>query len=116
VPKIVINNAINYSLTAIGNLVISNHNSFRVVFEKKLLPCILFENIFFYFSIRNGQPGETSTVPIVSALLDAADDGQPVPESVLDRFIRFCRTHYGVQRTDRHAYHGTSMTIPCRVM
>jgi len=51
-----------------------------------------------------------------SSPLDAADDGQPVLESVLDRFIRFCRTHYGVHSTDRHAYHGTSMTVPCRVM
>ena len=58
VPKIVINNAIHYSFTAIGNLVISNHNSFRVVFEKNCFRVFYLKIYFFYFSIRNGQPGK----------------------------------------------------------
>ena len=33
-PKIIINNTINSFLTAISILVISNHNSFRVLFDK----------------------------------------------------------------------------------
>ena len=43
VPKIIINNTINLFLAAISILVISNHNSFRVLFVTKSLPCILFE-------------------------------------------------------------------------
>ena len=34
VPKIIINNTINLFLTAISILLISNHNSFRVLFDK----------------------------------------------------------------------------------
>ena len=38
-------------------MVISNHNSFRVLFDK-LLPYILCEHIYLYFSSGNGQPRE----------------------------------------------------------
>ena len=34
VPKIIINNTINLFLTAISILLISNHNNFRVLFDK----------------------------------------------------------------------------------
>ena len=48
VPKIIINDTISlFLLTAISILVISNHNSFRVLFDK-MLPYILFENIFMF--------------------------------------------------------------------
>jgi len=41
VPKIVINDTVNFfSKTAISGLVISNHNSFRVLFDK-IVPYIL---------------------------------------------------------------------------
>jgi len=43
VPKIIVNDTIKFfSQTAISTLVGSNHNSFRVLFDKLLL-CILFE-------------------------------------------------------------------------
>jgi len=58
-PKIIINDTINLVFkTAISILVISNHNSFRVLFKIKLLPYILLKNIFQYFRIGNGQPRE----------------------------------------------------------
>jgi len=58
VPKITINNTINLLLiTAISILVISNHNSFRVLFDK-IDSVILFVN-----NVSTG----TSTVPILSA-------------------------------------------------
>ena len=48
VPKIIIINNTIIFLTAISILAISNHNSFRVLFEK-LLPYILFERKMFIF-------------------------------------------------------------------
>ena len=53
VPKIITNNTINVFLTAVSILLISNHNTFRVVFDK-VASVILFEKIYLYFS--NGQP------------------------------------------------------------
>ena len=55
VPKIITNNTINLFLTAVSILLISNHNTFRVVFDK-VASVILFEKIYLYFSIGNGQP------------------------------------------------------------
>ena len=56
VPKIIINNTINLFLkTTISILLMSNRNSFSLI---KLLPYILFEKIYLYFSIENGQPRE----------------------------------------------------------
>jgi len=52
-PKIVINDTINLFLTAVGILVTSNHNNFRVVFDK-LLPYISREK----YITGNGQPRE----------------------------------------------------------
>jgi len=46
-------------------LVISNHNSFRVLFHK-IAYVYFIRKIYLYFSIGNGQP-MTSTVPIESA-------------------------------------------------
>jgi len=65
VPKIIINDTINIVLkTAISISVISNHNSFRVLFERN---CFRFEKkVYLYFSIGNGQPMQgTGTVPTV---------------------------------------------------
>ena len=42
--------------TAISILVISNHNSFRVLFEKKLLPYILFEKYIYIFGLEMASP------------------------------------------------------------
>jgi len=46
-----------YFLTAINCLVISNHNSFQVVFDKIASVYIIGE-IYLYFSTGNGQPRE----------------------------------------------------------
>jgi len=62
VPKIIINDTINLFLTAVGILVTSNHNSFRVVFDK-LLPNIFYVKIYYWKWPAEG----TSTVPVVSA-------------------------------------------------
>ena len=49
--------------TAISILVISNHNSFRVLFDK-IASVYFIWKMYLYFSIGNGQPQGTSTVPI----------------------------------------------------
>jgi len=65
VPKIAINNAIKiYFLNAVSILVVSNHNSFRVLFDK-IASAHFISKIYLYFSIGNGR--RTSKVPIVSA-------------------------------------------------
>jgi len=58
VPKIIINNnTINFLYTAFSILVISNHNSFRVLFDK--IASVYFNSkIYLHFSIGNGQPVE----------------------------------------------------------
>ena len=45
-----------FFLTAIGILVISNHNNFRVLFDKTAF--VYFIWIYWYFSTGNGQPRE----------------------------------------------------------
>ena len=54
-PKIITDDTINLFLTAISILVISNHDSFRVLFDN-LHPYVF--KIYLYFSIGNGQPRE----------------------------------------------------------
>jgi len=55
VPKIIINDTINLFFTAVGILVTSNHNSFRVVFDK-LLPNIFYvKNILLEMASRGNQ-------------------------------------------------------------
>jgi len=70
VPKIIffkINNIIHLFLkTAVGILVISNNDSFRVLFDE-IASVYFVLNVYLYFSIGNGQLRETSTVPTVSA-------------------------------------------------
>jgi len=66
VPKIIINNTINLFLTEISILVISNHNSFRVQFDK-IASYVLFEKYICILALKMASPG-TSTVPVVSAL------------------------------------------------
>ena len=57
VPKIILNNTTNLFLTAITISVISNHNSFRVLFDE--IACVYFIwKIYLYFSIGNGQRRE----------------------------------------------------------
>jgi len=71
VPKIIINNTRNsFRKTAIGILLISNHNSFRVLFDKKkLLPYVLFRKYrpIYILALEFMASRGTSTVPIVSA-------------------------------------------------
>ena len=52
--------------TAISILLMSNHNSFRVLFEKKLLPYILFQKYIYILASEMASPGK-GTVPVVSA-------------------------------------------------
>ena len=55
-PKIIINDTIFFK-TAINILVISNDNSFRVLFDK-IVYVYFIRNIYLYFSAGNGQPAE----------------------------------------------------------
>ena len=58
VPKIAINYTINIFLkTAIIILVISNHNRFRVLFDKNA-SVYFTRKTYLYFSVGNGQPTE----------------------------------------------------------
>jgi len=58
VPKIIINDTIDLFLkTAIGILVISNHDSFRVPFDK-IAHAFFISKICSYFSIVSGQSRE----------------------------------------------------------
>jgi len=61
VPKIITNNTIIFFPTAISILVISNHNSFRVLFDKNDSVYFIWK-IYLYFSIENGQPGEPASM------------------------------------------------------
>ena len=64
-------------------LLISNHNSFRVLFDK-LLPCILFENHIYILASKNGQPREPALyqlyrqtfVPYITRLVLLLQHGQ----------------------------------------
>jgi len=60
VPKIIINDTINlFFKTAINILVISNHNSFRVLFDKIATVYIIRKiHLGLYLSIGNGRPME----------------------------------------------------------
>jgi len=59
VPKIIINNTINlFFLTAISILAISNHNSFRVLFDKN---ASVFEKDIYILASQKASPG-TSTL------------------------------------------------------
>ena len=57
VQKIIINDTIIFSWTASSILVISNHNSFRVLFAK-IVSAYFIWKLYLYFSIGNGQPRE----------------------------------------------------------
>jgi len=48
VPKIIINDIVIFSQTAISILVISNHNSFRVLFDKIASVYFYLKNILIY--------------------------------------------------------------------
>jgi len=67
VPKIIINNAINLSYkTAISILLISNHNSLQVLFDKNWFRVFYLKNIFIFYHWK--LPAQrTSTEPVVSA-------------------------------------------------
>jgi len=71
VPKITVNNTINlfFLQTAINTFVISNHSSFRVLFDKIVsVYCRpLFEKNIFIFYRWKWPAEETGTVPTVSA-------------------------------------------------
>jgi len=68
VPKIIINDTISLFLeTAISILVISNHNSFRVLFDKNCFVIFYLKKYNFIFQHWKWSAQGTSTVPIVSA-------------------------------------------------
>jgi len=55
-PKIIINDTIIFfSSTAISISVISNHNSFRVLFDKKTIPYILFEKCIYILAVETAS-------------------------------------------------------------
>jgi len=65
VPKIIINDTNLYFKTAISMLVISNHNSFRVLFDKIAFVHFVWK-IYLHLAFEMASQG-TSTVPVVSA-------------------------------------------------
>jgi len=63
-----VNNTINiFFETAIGILVISEHNSFRVRFDK-MLPYILFEKYIYILALEMASPGNQHCVNCIGAL------------------------------------------------
>jgi len=66
----IINGTIHLFLkTAISILVISNHTSFRVLFEKKLLPYFLFEKYICILALKMASPGNQHCVNCIGTLL-----------------------------------------------
>jgi len=66
VLKIVIIDTINlFFYTAVSILLISSHNSFRVLFDKIATVCSIWK-IYLYFSVGKWPAQGTSTVPVVS--------------------------------------------------
>ena len=58
VTKIIINDTINlFSKTALSILLISNHSSFRMLFDKIAFVYFIL-TVYYYFSIGTGQPRE----------------------------------------------------------
>jgi len=58
VPKMPINDTINLLFkSAVSISLVSNHNSFRVPFDK-IASAYFIRKVYLYFSIGNGQPGE----------------------------------------------------------
>jgi len=68
VPKIILNDTISLFLeTAISILVLSNHNSFRVLFDKNCFVIFYLKKYNFLFQHWKWPAQGTSSVPIVSA-------------------------------------------------
>jgi len=59
-----INDTINLILTAIDILLISNRNSFRVVFDETASAYLIRKMYLYTFSIGNGQPREPALCPL----------------------------------------------------
>jgi len=70
---IIINNTVNLFSYAVSILVISNHNSFRVVFEKKLLPSILFEKYTYILALEMASPGNQHLANFIRTLSFSAE-------------------------------------------
>jgi len=69
VPKIIINDKIGlFFKTAIGILVISNRNSFRVLLDIKLLPYILFEKYIYILVLEMASPGNWHCASYIGTL------------------------------------------------
>ena len=113
--------------TAIGILLISNHNSFRVLFDKIASVYFLWK-IHLYFSVGNGQPREPALrqlyrrtfVPqspcpgVASALLGATES---IASRVIIYIYIYTHTHTIIQRTQLHAaFLGCQFTIDDRAL
>jgi len=89
VPKVIVNNTINLLFqTAISVLVISNHNSFRVLLTK-LLPCILFENYIYIFALGMASSGNQHCANCIGTLFWGKHD--TMCEAKWLRFIALLR-------------------------
>jgi len=68
VPKITINNTINlFYWTAISILVISNHSSLRVLFDRFASVYFIWKIYLYFLALEIAGRGNPSTVPVVSA-------------------------------------------------
>jgi len=75
VPKIIINDKLNlFFKTAISIFVISNHNSFRVLFDKIAYVSFIWK-IYLYFCIGNGQPREPALCQLFRHIFVPYDRG-----------------------------------------
>jgi len=68
VPKITINNTINLLLeTAVSILLISNHDSFRVLSDKIASVYVLFEKYIYTLALEMASPGNRHCANCISA-------------------------------------------------
>ena len=80
VPKIIMNNTINLFIfrTAISILLISDRNSFRVLFGK-IASCILFKKYIYILALEMASPGNQHCANRIGTLLFLRNSKHPQP-------------------------------------
>jgi len=109
VPKIIISNTTNLLFkTAICILLMSNHNSFCMVFDRIAYVYFMWK-IYLYFSIGNGQPCELALCQLYRRTFVPYWRPMYLVFSALwrsnDQCMGWCRNRYGDWRLHRFSKH-----------
>ena len=99
-----------FSWTAVSILVILNHNSFRVLFDKTASAYLIWKKIYLYFSTGDGQPMHRHCASCIGALSFSA-------KSVVAKcnFMHFCSISVPQSYCCHCSSSSSSQTITCRL-